>query len=282
MTQAPDLKQMLTLERIERDLFRGYSTEGGQRLFGGLVIAQALMAGYSTVSDRLCHSLHAYFLRAGDVSIPVLYEVDRARDGGSFTARRVIAVQNGEQILNLAASFQKPEEGLEHQVPMPSAPAPESLPTEAEYLATFANQLPPEKLRHIDRMRAIELRWIDPQSPVQPVKKPSQRQIWMRAKIPLPDLCWQQVALAYASDIAFLEAALRVHGLHWTDRRLQGASLDHALWFHRPFDFTEWHLFAQEAPSTSQGRGLVRGFVYSRDGTLVASMVQECLIRLRT
>ncbi|HYE44899.1 MAG TPA: acyl-CoA thioesterase II, partial [Caulobacter sp.] len=254
------------------------------RIFGGLVIAQALLAAYETVEDRVCHSLHAYFIRPGDVTIPVLYEVDRSRDGGSFTTRRVIAIQNGKQIFNLAASFQVAEEGLEHQSPMPGHPDPESVKTELDQLlAKFGDKLPEKMREQMNRPRPIDLRWPDPQNMFKPVPKPPRKQVWMRAKAPIgPEVKLQQACLAYASDMAFMETALRVHGLTWQTPGLQSASLDHAMWFHRPVDFNDWLLFDQDCPSTSQGRGFIRGEMYTRDGVLAASVAQECLMRVKT
>lgn len=277
------LIETLTLEPIEVNLFRGRSPdEGFPRIFGGLVIAQALLAAYETVPDRVCHSLHAYFIRPGDVKAPVLYQVERARDGGTFTTRRVAAIQHGEQIFNLAASFQAPEEGLEHQFPMPKAEDPETIPTEADRARQQADKLHPRMLEAMTRDRPIDVRWPDPQPFDKPVKKPGQKGVWMRCKEPIgQDVRMQQAILAYASDMAFMETALRVHGLIWTSPGLQSASLDHALWFHRPINFNNWHLFDQDAPSTSQGRGLVRGQMFAQDGALVASVAQECLMRVR-
>ncbi|NQE62342.1 acyl-CoA thioesterase II [Caulobacter sp. RHG1] len=283
MQTTENLADILDLEAIEVNLFRGVSpNDGFPRIFGGLVIAQALLAAYKTVPDRVCHSLHAYFIRPGDVNVPVLYEVERARDGGTFTTRRVAAIQNGEQIFNLACSFQTPEEGFEHQSEMPTAPGPETLPTEAEFLRSLGDQIHPKMLAHLEKPRPVDVRWVDMQNPVAPVKKSGTKEVWMRAKAPLGDnVRMQQAALAYASDMAFMESALRPHGLIWTTPGLQGASLDHAMWFHHPFDFNDWTLFAQDSPSASQGRGLVRGQMFSRDGKLLASVAQECLMRVR-
>ncbi|OYW28749.1 MAG: acyl-CoA thioesterase II [Caulobacter sp. 12-67-6] len=282
--QTPEnLAEILDLEAIEVNLFRGSSpNDGFPRIFGGLVIAQALLAAYKTVPERVCHSLHAYFIRPGDVNLPVLYEVERARDGGTFTTRRVAAIQNGEQIFNLACSFQTPEEGFEHQSPMPSAPAPDDVQTEGDFLRSLGDQIPPRMLRFLDKPRPIDIRWVDPQNPVNPEKKSGSKEVWMRARAPIgDDVKMQQAALAYASDMAFMESALRPHGLIWTTPGLQSASLDHAMWFHRPFDFNAWTLFAQDSPSASQGRGMVRGQMFSQDGTLLASVAQECLMRIK-
>ena len=282
--QTPEnLADILDLEAIEVNLFRGVSpNDGFPRIFGGLVIAQALLAAYKTVPERICHSLHAYFIRPGDVNVPVLYEVERARDGGTFTTRRVAAIQNGEQIFNLACSFQTPEDGFEHQLPMPAAPAPDDVQTEGDFLRSLGDQVPPRMLRFLDKPRPIDIRWIDPQNPVNPEKKSGTKEVWLRARAPLgDDVKMQQAALAYASDMAFMESALRPHGLIWTTPGLQAASLDHAMWFHHPFNFNDWTLFAQDSPSASQGRGLVRGQMFSQDGKLLASVAQECLMRVR-
>ena len=287
MTDTPDpldLAGQLKLEQLEVNLFRGTSPkDDGPRIFGGHVIAQSLLAAYGTVEGKTCHSLHAYFMRPGDPSVPIIFDVDRSRNGGSFDTRRVIAIQHGEQIFNMAASFQRPEEGLEHQFPMPDAPDPETLPTERERMLAAGDRIPERFRRFAERPRAIDLRWPDPQ-PLdrRPEKKPPFKQVWLRAVRPIgPDIATQQAMMAYASDMAFMETALRVHGLVWTTPGLQSASLDHSMWFHRPFDLHDWHLYDQDTPATSAGRGLVRGAMYSQDGVLVASMAQDCLMRLR-
>ncbi len=285
MSDAENLIETLALEPIEVNLFRGISpNEGFPRIFGGLVIAQALLAAYETVEDRICHSLHAYFIRPGDVTIPVLYEVDRSRDGGTFTTRRVTAIQNGKQIFNLAASFQVAEEGLEHQSPMPEHPDPEAVKSEMEQmLAKYGERLPDRMREQMNRPRPIDLRWPDPQDLFKPTPKAPRKQVWMRAKAPIGDqVKLQQACLAYASDMAFMETALRVHGLTWQTPGLQSASLDHAMWFHRPVNFNDWLLFDQDCPSTSQGRGFIRGEMYTQDGRLAASVAQECLMRVKT
>ncbi|NBU27082.1 MAG: acyl-CoA thioesterase II [Caulobacteraceae bacterium] len=285
MEETENLIETLALEPIEMNLFRGVSpNDGFPRIFGGFVIAQALLAAYETVENRVCHSIHAYFIRPGDVRIPVLYEVDRSRDGGTFTTRRVIAIQNGQQIFNLAASFQVAEEGLEHQTTMPEAPDPESVLGELErMLADSPDKIPQAMIRQMKRPRPIDLRWPDPQNIFSPVPKPPRKQVWMKAKVPIgPEIKLQQACLAYASDMAFMETALRVHGLTWQTPGLQSASLDHAMWFHRPVDFNNWLLFDQDCPSTSQGRGFIRGEMYTQDGKLAASVAQECLMRIKT
>ena len=278
-----DLISLLALERIELNLFRGNGPkDSGEHFFGGHVIAQALLAAYETVPERICHSLHAYFIRPGNVHIPVLYEVDRARDGGSFTTRRVIAIQNGEQIFNLAASFQVARDGLEHQFPMPAAPDPDTLKDEATRAKDLEGKISERALSHMIRVRPIDLRRAQEPNLGDATKHPPKKEVWMRAKAKIgPHIHLQQAMLAYASDMAFMETALRVHGINWQTQGLQYASLDHAMWFHRPFDFNQWTLFAQDSPSTSQGRGLVRGEMFGHNGVLVASVAQECLMRIK-
>jgi acyl-CoA thioesterase-2 len=278
-----DLIASLALERIEVNLFRGIGPkDNGDHFFGGHVIAQALLAAYETVPDRICHSLHAYFIRPGNVHIPVLFEVDRARDGGSFTTRRVIAIQNGEQIFNLAASFQIPREGLEHQFPMPEVAGPETLEDEAAIAAKLEGKISERQLEHMRRPRPIDVRWVQGGPFSKRRTTEPRKQVWMQAKTPIgPDVHLQQAMLAYASDMAFMETALRPHGINWQTPGLQSASLDHAMWFHQPFDFNEWMLFDQDSPATSQGRGLVRGEMYTHGGKLVASVVQECLMHIK-
>jgi len=278
-----DLLQLLALERIEVNLFRGIGPkDNGDHFFGGHVIAQALLAAYETVQDRVCHSMHAYFIRPGNVHIPVLFEVDRARDGGSFTTRRVIAIQNGEQIFNLAASFQVAREGLEHQFAMPDVPMPDAIPDEFAEMRAMAHTLPERAQQQLLRPRPIDIRWVQGSPWSQKREKADRKQTWMRARAPIgPDIHLQQALLAYSSDMAFMETALRAHGMGWQTKGLQSASLDHAMWFHRPFDFNDWILFDQDCPSTSQGRGLVRGQMYTASGVLAASVAQECLMYIR-
>lgn len=287
---AETLTEKLTLERLDANLFRGFTyTEGEDvpagRIFGGQVVAQALAAAYGTIEDRLCHSLHGYFLRAGDPSVPILFEVDRARDGGSFSARRVIAVQNGQQIFNLAASFQAPEQGLDHQAPAPPEadlsrlPDPQAMARAADAMGSATARrwkafAEPIEMRYADLEDLLGLIRGEAREPVQ--------HVWFRCKDPIPDdPRAQQVALAYASDLSLLITATRPHGVGFASDRLQQASLDHALWFHRPIDFNRWHLYAKDSPSASGGRGFTRGLIYAEDGTLVASAAQEGLIRVR-
>ncbi|MGC8463369.1 MAG: acyl-CoA thioesterase [Acidimicrobiales bacterium] len=272
------LVNLLDLEAIEVNIFRGLSPdEDRQRVFGGQVAAQALMAAGRTVDAGAPHSLHAYFLRPGDPSVPILYEVDRIRDGRSFTTRRVVAIQHGRAIFNLSASFHIDEPGLEHQVAMPDAPPPESLPSLAERLAPYRDVLSdwfrrphPIEQRHIGDLPFIHGGG----------REPLQR-LWIRADGELPDdrLLHACVA-AYASDMSLFDTMLAPHDVRWDDPDFMGASLDHCMWFHRPFRIDEWLLYDMDSPNASGARGLARGFLFARDGTLVVSMAQEGLMRL--
>jgi len=283
MPKSESLVETLALERIEVNLFRGLAPrDDGPRIFGGLVIAQALLAAYGTVEKSLCHSIHCYFLRPGDPTIPILYEVDRARDGRSFTSRRVTAIQHGEQIFNLAGSFQHPEEGLEHQDPMPDCPTPEHLADEQELRRTLISNLPPLMRQMAERPRPIEMRPVDAQNFMTATPAPPFQNIWMRASAPIgDDPTFNQAVLAYASDMSFLSTSMRPHGMSWQTRGLQTASIDHAIWFHRAVNFNDWHLYAQKSPSASGSRGFNLGEIYSQDGRLVASTAQEGLMRYR-
>ena len=283
MPTSESLIDTLALERIEVNLFRGHAPKSdGPRIFGGLVIAQALLAAYGTVEKSLCHSIHCYFLRPGDPSVPILYEVDRARDGRSFTSRRVTAIQHGEQIFNLAGSFQHPEEGLEHQDPMPDEPSPEQLSDETQLRARLTANLPLLMRQMAERPRPIDMRPVDPQNFMAAAPAPPFQNVWMRASEPIgDDPVFNQAVLAYASDMSFLSTSMRPHGMSWQTRGLQTASIDHAIWFHRPVDFNDWHLFAQKSPSASGARGFNIGEIYSQDGRLVASAAQEGLMRYR-
>ncbi len=279
--EVENLTETLALDPIEVNLFRGMTSgRDGPRLFGGHVIAQALMAAYETVEDRVCHSMHCYFIRPGDPSIPVLYEVDRSRDGSSFTTRRVTAIQHGRQIFNFAASFQVPEEGYEHQAEMPDVPPPEELEDNFAQYKAMLEKLPEQARRMMAGPRPIEQRAVNPRAPDQPA--PPFSNIWMRARAEIgPDQHLHQAILAYASDMGLLETSMRPHAVTWQTGGLQSASLDHAIWFHRPSNFNDWHLYAQESPSASGARGFIRAQVFSRDGALVASVAQEGLIRQR-
>lgn len=282
---AADLVAILTLEQIEDNIFRGRSPAvGWQRVFGGLVISQALVAASNTVTGRPPHSLHGYFLLPGDPATPIIYEVDRLRDGRSFTTRRATAIQHGRPIFMLAASFQVEEEGLHHAVRMPDVPAPEDLPDEAAFLQRLGDRLPAAVRSYFERERPLELRPIDLErfNPSARHLEPQQR-IWMRIKGPIgDDPALHRAAMAYMSDMTLLDAALVIHRRSVFDPGLQVASLDHALWFHRPFRADEWLLYAQDSPTSQAARGLSRGMIFSQDGTLVASVAQEGLIRPRT
>lgn len=276
------LLKLLDVERLEVDLFRGTGEggENGKRIFGGHVIAQALVAAYRTVEDRLCHSLHAYFIRPGDPTIPIVFEVDRARDGGSFTTRRVVAIQHGKQILNLAASFHAPEAGWEHQHPMPEAPAPEGLPTRAELRAALALQLPEDKRAQFTRARPIEVRECDPVDLLKPEKTSDYNRLWFRVATKLEEPEWvHHCLMAYASDMSLLGSGNRPHGVSWFTGEVMGASLDHAMWFHAPIRFDDWHLYEMDSPFGGGARSFNRGKIFSRDGRLVASVAQEGLMR---
>ena len=278
-----ELVGLLELERIEQNLFRGHSPEDRwQRVYGGQVLGQALAAASRTVESRVCHSLHAYFLRLGDPRVPILYEVDRARDGSSFSARRVIAIQHGRQIFNMAASFQIAEEGIEHQDEMPEVPEPDELPSSAELAKRWGNRLRNEYWAYIMRMRPVELRPVVPADGADARRSAPAQKVWFRTTGPVPDdPVIQQSVLAYMSDLTLLDTTTHPHGVNFLDPRMQVASLDHAMWFHRPFRVHEWLLYAQDSPSAGGARGLARGSVFDRGGRMVASVAQEGLIRMR-
>ena len=273
----------LDLEQLEENLYRGRSPQvGWQRVFGGQVIGQSLVAAARTVSGRMAHSLHAYFMREGDPAVPIIYEVDRIRDGKSFTTRRVVAIQHGQAIFSMNASFQVSEEGLDHQIAMPDAPPPESLPSEAELQAAYMHAAPEGVRLYWERPRPIELRPVDLRHFLSRDKLPPQQLVWVRATGRLPDDPEiHRCVLAYASDMTLLDTALFAHGRMVFDRDLQAASLDHAMWFHRDFRADEWMLYAADSPSASGARGFTRGSLFTRDGRLAASVAQEGLIRLR-
>ncbi len=282
-TAIETLLSILDLEPLEHNLFRGLSPQvGWQRVFGGQVIGQALVAAARTVEGRNVHSLHGYFLRPGDPSVPILYEVDRIRDGKSFTTRRVIAVQHGEAIFSMAASFQIEEPGLDHQIPMPTVPPPEDLPSEAELKEVYLREAPQAVRRYWERPRAIELRPVDIRHYVSREPLEPSQAVWVRATGALPEsMDIHRCVLAYASDMTLLDTSLFAHGRAVFDHDLQVASLDHALWFHRPFRADDWLLYAMDSPSASGARGFNRGSLFTRDGELVASVAQEGLIRQR-
>jgi acyl-CoA thioesterase II len=280
-----ELVQQLALERIEENLFRGQSQDlGWGTVFGGQVLGQALSAAVQTVPpERHVHSLHAYFLRPGNVSKPIVYDVDRIRDGGSFTTRRVVAIQSGAPIFNLAASFQKEEPGFEHQDTMPDVAPPDSLPTEQERMAPYAARLKPLFRARVMAETPFDMRPAEPRDdPFQPGIRPPVRNVWLRAIDRLPDdPALHRYLLAYASDHAFITTALLPHGASMLTPGMQIASLDHVMWFHQPFRVDEWLLYAIDSPAAHGARGLVRGRVFTRDGRLVASTAQEGLIRKR-
>lgn len=281
-----DLVRLLDLQRVDDNYYLGQSEDPGWgRLYGGHVLAQALVAAQRTVDpSRVVHSVHGYFLLSGDVSRPVLYEVDRIRDGGSFTTRRVVAMQGGKAIFHLSASFQAHEEGFEHQDQMPEVPTPLAVPTYEEALAPYLSKLPSRLRTQAFGVRAFEVRPDEPASdPFAPAPRSPHRNVWMRARGPVPDDPALHAALfMYISDYFFLGTSLLPHGISWMRPDMQVASLDHTLWFHASFRVDDWFLYSMESPRASGGRGLVRGKVFRPDGTLVVSSAQEGLIRKRT
>lgn len=287
-TQLQDLVTVLDLETLEDNLFRGVSRDlGGRSVFGGQVIGQALVAAGRTVTEASVHSLHAYFLRPGDMEAPIVYEVDRVRDGRSFTTRRVQAIQHGQPILSMIASFQRDEEGLEHEVPMPPVPMPEQLPAleslQDDWLRREAERrggLPQRLSAAFAKGLPIQFKPVVPWNPFEPdVREPAQ-QIWFRASDALPDdPMLHRCVLAYASDFNLLATAMLPHGKSWFSPDMIVASIDHALWFHRPLRVDDWLLYSMDAPSAQSARGLSRGLIYDRHGRLVASVAQESLMR---
>ncbi len=280
-----ELLSILDLEKLEHNLYRGRSPKvNWQRVFGGQTIAQSLVAAQRTVEpDRYVHSLHAYFMRPGDITVPIIYEVERLRDGGSFTTRRVTAIQHGQAIFSLEASFQVDENGLEHQVPMPRGVArPEKLKTQRELL-DHAEHVPENIRRYWARERPLEIKPVTLEHYTSREKLPPEQNIWLRATGPVPDdRAMQTAVLAYLSDMTLLDTSTFPHGRAVFDPDLQVASLDHAMWFHRPHPLDGWLLYTQDAPSSSGSRGFTRGALYAEDGTLIASVAQEGLIRLKT
>ena len=278
-----ELIELLSLERLEDNLFRGQSRDIGTKyVFGGQVLGQALSAAQATLAEpRTAHSLHAYFLRAGDIAHPIVYDVDRTRDGGSFSVRRVTAIQHGKVIFFCAASFQDGETGAEHQLSMPEVPRPEDLDA--------APSIPPEKLallpikvqRWLDRQGPFEFRHVYPRDELNPPKRPPFQQVWFRLAEKVgdaPEL--HRALLAYASDFHLLGTATFPHGISYYQPNVQMASLDHALWFHRDFRADDWLLYSIDSPSAQGARGLARGQIYDRSGRLVASTEQEGMIRV--
>lgn len=276
------LLNILNLETLEENLFRGQSPQQGwQRVYGGQVLGQALVAAVRTVEpDRLAHSMHGYFLLGGDPAIPIIYEVERIRDGGSFTTRRVKAIQKGRAIFSMSVSFHKSEESFEHQSAMPDVPWPEDLPSEKDLQAQLLQHLPDNMRAYWQRERPIELRPVDVARYLTREQRSPVQHIWMRANGKLPDdAALHQCVLAYASDFTLLDTALIAHGKLLFDGDIQLASLDHALWLHRPFRADEWLLYVQDSPSAQGARGFCRGSFFTRDGALVASAAQEGLMR---
>ncbi len=273
---------VLNIEQLEVNLFRGRSPQDRwQRVFGGQVIGQALVAACRTVDGRPPHSLHCYFLIGGDPKVPIIYEVDRIRDGKSFTTRRVVAIQHGQAIFTLMVSFHVDEPGLEHQAPMPQVPPPEELPSEAEIKGKVLPNMPDAVQRYYKSERPIELRPVEYKRYLGE-KTENGFHVWIRATAKLPDdPAIHQCVLAYASDMSLLDTALAPHGRSLFEKEFMGASLDHALWFHRPFRADDWLLYAQETPNMIGSRGFARGLIYRRDGALVASVAQEGLVRIR-
>lgn len=284
ITPIEQLIRTLDLEKLEENLFRGTSPQiGWQRVFGGQVIAQALVAAQRTVEeDRHVHSLHAYFMRPGDPSVPIVYEVDRIRDGTSFTTRRVVAIQHGKAIFSLSASFQYDEQGFSHQIPMPDTPSPEVLNGEDEIRARYiANAAEPIR-RYWQSPRPIEICPANPGDYFMRQKLEPVQSVWVRTTGMVPDDRRLKTAiLAYLSDMTLLDTSLYAHGTSVFERSLQAASLDHAMWFHREVFYDDWLLYTQDSPSASGARGMTRGSIFSRSGTLVASVAQEGLIRKR-
>lgn len=289
MSQALDtLLSILDLETLERNLFRGLSPQvGWQRVFGGQVIGQALVAACRTVEGRTAHSLHGYFLRAGDPSVPIIYDVDILRDGKSFSTRRVNAIQHGRPIFSMAASFHREEEGLSHQMKMPEVPQPEDLPSETELKALLMGRLPPEMRAYWESERPIEIRPVDITRYLEPERRTPVQKVWLRASGDLrrlegaDNLPLHQCLLAYASDFTLLDTSLIAHGRSVFDPTLMLASLDHAIWFHRQFRADDWLLYVQDSPSASGARAFCRGTVFTQQGVLVASTAQEGLVRER-
>lgn len=286
MTMAMrELLDILDLEQLEHNLYRGRSHETSwHRVFGGQVIAQALVAAQRTVaSDRHVHSLHGYFMLAGDPTIPIVYEVDRLRDGGSFTTRRVTAIQNGHAIFSLECSFHVEEDGAEHQMPMPlDVPGPDTLLTQREILEKLRDKVPEVIRQFWSRPRPIDIKPVNIDRYLSSIPLPPRQNVWIRPVGPMPDdRALQSVILAYLSDMTLLDTSNYPHGRTGFDPALQMASLDHAMWFHRPHKLDDWLLYTQDSPSAIGSRGLSRGFLYGRDGRLIASVAQEGLIRVR-
>ncbi|HUQ81645.1 MAG TPA: acyl-CoA thioesterase II [Gemmatimonadaceae bacterium] len=279
-----ELLDLLDLESLEVNIYRGRNRDiGTGRVFGGQVLSQALVAARRTVDEpREAHSIHGYFILPGDLAAPIVYFVDRLRDGASFSTRQVTAIQHGRAIFNLSASFQIAESGFEHQSPMPNVPPPEELRNELDLIRGMADRIPEALRTIVTQDRPIDFRPVNPIDPFQPEKREPVRHMWLRAVERLPDdQLTHQAVLAYASDYGLLGTALLPHGVAPRSPALQLATLDHAFWAHRPFRADEWLLYAMDSPAAAGGRGFTRGSFYSRDGQLVASVVQEGLMRPR-
>ena len=280
-----ELIAILDLEQLEHNLFRGRSPQvGWQRVFGGQVIAQALVAAQRTAAaDRHVHSLHAYFMRPGDPAVPIIYEVDRIRDGGTFNTRRVVAIQHGHAIFALSASFQIDEIGLDHQIPMPlTVPGPDKLMSDQDFRDKYLEASPAHIRKFFERERPFEMKPVSLSHYFTRDKLPPEQHVWFRAHGDVPqDRAIQTAMLAYFSDMTLLDATLFAHGKSIFDPDLQVASLDHSMWFHRPIHLQDWMLYTQDSPSTSGGRGLARGSIYAQSGALIASTAQEGLIRMK-
>ncbi len=279
-----DLLGLLDLEPIEFNIYRGTNRDiGSGRVFGGQVLAQALVAAQRTVEEaRTAHSLHGYFILPGDLNVPIVYFVDRLRDGKSFTTRRVTAIQHGRAIFNMSVSFHIQEPGFEHQLPMPDVPPPESLPSELELIRAGAHKAPEELRKVLTQDRPIDFRLVEDIDPFDPKKQPPVRHMWIRAIGRMPDdPLSHQAVLAYASDYGLLGTALQPHGKSYRRADIQVASLDHSLWLHRPCRLDEWLLCVMDSPMTAGARGFARGTIFTREGQLVASVAQEGLTRPR-
>ena len=283
MTTSQELIDLLTLEKIEENIYRGQNYKAPwKRVFGGQVLAQALYACQRTVpEERLVHSMHAYFILAGDTGQPIIYDVDRIRDGGSFSTRRVVAIQKGTPIFSMGASFQKAQDGLDHQISMPDVPAPDTLVSD-EKLAEVFKEAAPEIYRSLTFPRPLEFRPVEKLNPLSGQEYPPTRHVWIKARGKMPDdLRLHQAVLAYASDYNLLTTATLPHWNKVMPNELFIASLDHGMWFHRNFRIDEWLLYALDSPSASNERGFTRGNIFNQEGQLVASVVQEGLIRKR-
>ncbi len=277
-----ELLELVELERIEENLFRGQSRDIGTRVvFGGQVLGQSLAAAQRTVDGRVVHSMHAYFLRAGDIEAPIVYEVDRSRDGKSFSSRRVVAIQHGQPIFTMASSFQVPEEGLVHQVSMPDVPSPDDLGEPEPIAAEVLAKIPVKLQRWITRRGPFEFKHVYPRDELKPPKRPPFQHVWFRLCDRIgDDEALHRTLLAYASDFHLIGTATLPHGISYALGNVQMASLDHAMWFHRSFRIDDWLLYSCDSPTAQGARGLSRGMVYDRQGRLVASTAQEGLIRI--